>query len=194
MARKMLVLLEDDLDGTELGADGGETVTFAIDGAAYEIDLSDKNAKAMRDAFGRYVEHARKATTGRGRSPGRSSTGAHRTSADRDETRAARAWLVEHGFVGADSRGRISTDNWERYRSRGQMKMANVAPSLQETKAEVPPAKEAQAPPPAKAEAPATGGTDKPAPPASRGNSTKAEKPAPKGKTPEVSGVASLLP
>ena len=41
MARKVQVLLVDDLDG---GA-ADETVSFALDGASYEIDLSSDNAK-----------------------------------------------------------------------------------------------------------------------------------------------------
>ncbi|MGN6172881.1 MAG: Lsr2 dimerization domain-containing protein, partial [Streptosporangiaceae bacterium] len=39
MAQKVIVALEDDLDG----GPADETVRFGIDGAAYEIDLSKKN-------------------------------------------------------------------------------------------------------------------------------------------------------
>ena len=45
MARKVQVLLVDDLDG---GA-ADETVSFALDGASYKIDLSSINAKKLRD-------------------------------------------------------------------------------------------------------------------------------------------------
>ncbi|MCU1618668.1 MAG: lsr, partial [Modestobacter sp.] len=55
MARKVQVILSDDLDDS-ISAD--ETVTFALDGTTYEIDLSDKNATEMRDAFGKYVSAA----------------------------------------------------------------------------------------------------------------------------------------
>ena len=61
MARKVQVILSDDLD-ENLSAD--ETVSFSLDGTSYEIDLADKNAKEMRDAFSRYVSAARK--VGRG--------------------------------------------------------------------------------------------------------------------------------
>jgi hypothetical protein len=44
MAQKIQVLFIDDLDGGE--AEG--TVRFGLDGADYEIDLSAKNAAALR--------------------------------------------------------------------------------------------------------------------------------------------------
>ncbi|MEO7000057.1 MAG: histone-like nucleoid-structuring protein Lsr2, partial [Terracoccus sp.] len=40
MAQRVEVVLIDDLDG----GNAAETVTFALDGVTYEIDLSDKNA------------------------------------------------------------------------------------------------------------------------------------------------------
>ena len=48
-----------------------ETVSFALDGTSYEIDLSEKNADELRDAFAKYVGAARKA----GRSGGASGAG-----------------------------------------------------------------------------------------------------------------------
>ena len=57
MAQKVQVLLVDDLDGGE----ASETVSFALDGSSYEIDLSGKNAEEMRDALAKYVGAARKA-------------------------------------------------------------------------------------------------------------------------------------
>ena len=41
MAQRVEVVLIDDIDGGK----AAETVTFALDGVSYEIDLSDKNAK-----------------------------------------------------------------------------------------------------------------------------------------------------
>ena len=49
MAQKIQVLFIDDLDGGE--AEG--TVRFGLDGADYEIDLSAKNAAALRKALAR---------------------------------------------------------------------------------------------------------------------------------------------
>ena len=51
MAQRVHIVLEDDLDGS--AAD--ETVTFGLDGANYEIDLSAKNAAKLRDALAPYV-------------------------------------------------------------------------------------------------------------------------------------------
>src|SRR6201982_4246771 len=56
MAQKVQVLLVDDIDGSE----ATETVSFGLDGAAYEIDLSSGNAGKLRTELAQYVEHARK--------------------------------------------------------------------------------------------------------------------------------------
>ena len=57
MAQKITVALEDDLTG----GPADETVPFAVDGTAYEIDLSAKNAATFRNKLAPYVEHARRA-------------------------------------------------------------------------------------------------------------------------------------
>src|SRR3954447_26296405 len=66
MAQKVQVILVDDLDG----GSADETVSFSLDGVAYEIDLSDKNAAAFRDSLAQYVGLARRvggrAAAGRG--------------------------------------------------------------------------------------------------------------------------------
>ena len=51
MARKIIYQLVDDIDSTSLAEGEGETVQFALDGTDYEIDLSDENAKKLRDAL-----------------------------------------------------------------------------------------------------------------------------------------------
>ena len=58
-------------DGTEVADGKGETVLFGLDGQEYEIDLSDKNAKAFRTAMKQYVEHGREVSKrpGRNRNP-----------------------------------------------------------------------------------------------------------------------------
>jgi hypothetical protein len=55
MAKTVIVKLTDDLDG----GDADETVTFALDGRSYEIDVSTSNAKRLRDAFKPFIEKAR---------------------------------------------------------------------------------------------------------------------------------------
>ena len=69
MAQRVNVVLVDDIDG----ADAAETVSFALDGVDYEIDLSDKHASELRNAFSLYVGHARR-TGGRRKSGRRASS------------------------------------------------------------------------------------------------------------------------
>jgi hypothetical protein len=102
MAQKVTVQLVDDIDGGV----ADETVSFSLDGVAYEVDLSAKNAAAMRDTFARYIGTARRVgnrpTTGRARSTGR------RGSAGRDSRSAEiREWARTHGHK-VSERGRIS--------------------------------------------------------------------------------------
>ena len=54
MARRIIHQLVDDIDGTVLDIGDGETVLFSLDGIAYEIDLSDRNVQAFRDALAPY--------------------------------------------------------------------------------------------------------------------------------------------
>ena len=95
MAQKITVALEDDLDG----GPADETVRFAIGGAEYEIDLSKKNARALRRRLAPFVDHARKAGRGPGRRPGR-------TASSRERSGDIRAWAKDHGNTVSD-RGRI---------------------------------------------------------------------------------------
>jgi hypothetical protein len=106
MAQHVQVVLVDDLDGGK----ASETVTFALDGVTYEIDLSDKNAGKLRDALSSWVGHARRAggrrPGGRVRSTGRSSSG---------DLSAMREWGRKNGFTVSD-RGRLSAELQEAYR------------------------------------------------------------------------------
>jgi ribosomal protein L16/L10AE len=56
MAQRVQVLLEDDLSG----GTADETVSYALDGQAYEIDLNSKNAEALRKALAKYLAASRK--------------------------------------------------------------------------------------------------------------------------------------
>src|SRR6476659_8062445 len=57
MAQRVVVTLEDDIDGGE----AAETVSFALDGVSYEIDLSEANASKLRDDLASWIGHARRA-------------------------------------------------------------------------------------------------------------------------------------
>jgi hypothetical protein len=113
MAQKVQVLLVDDLDG----GDATETVSFSLDGSSYEIDLSEKNADQLRDAFAKYVGVARKAPRSGSATGGRSAAGGRsRGSAamDRDQAAAIRSWAKKQGLKVSD-RGRIPASIIEQY-------------------------------------------------------------------------------
>ena len=57
MAERIQVELVDDIDGSP----AQQTVTFALDGVTYEIDLNDRHAQRLRSVLGRYIERAREA-------------------------------------------------------------------------------------------------------------------------------------
>lgn len=92
MAQKVSIVLVDDIDGT----DAEETVSFALDGRDYEIDLNSKNAAKLRDALAPFVGHARRAGS---RKRGRGAGGP--SPAD------IRSWARDNGFEVPD-RGRVS--------------------------------------------------------------------------------------
>jgi hypothetical protein len=102
MAQKVTVQLVDDLDGTV--AEDISTVTFSLDGAAYEIDLTGGNAEKLRKNLADFVGAARR--TGGRVKRGTSITGAPAPVANREQTRAIREWARKNGFDLAD-RGRI---------------------------------------------------------------------------------------
>jgi hypothetical protein len=98
MAQKTLVILEDDLEGGE----AAETVSFSLDGVAYEIDLSVKNAAKLRDALAAYVGSARRVggRASRGKAKG-SRTGNTRTSDIREWARSTGLDVSERGRIPA---------------------------------------------------------------------------------------------
>ena len=104
MAQKVQVIKTDDLESEDVPAD--ETITFALDGTTYEIDLSDSNAKEMRDAFSRYVQAARKVGRGSGRASGGGRSRATGGRMDREQAGAIRDWARKNGHQVSD-RGRI---------------------------------------------------------------------------------------
>ena len=111
MAQQTTVVLTDDIDGSK----ATETVSFALDGAHYEIDLNAKNAKNLRKSVAEFVDSARKvraagAAAGRptpARQSSRRSADGAAVKADKDELAAIRAWASENGVTVA-ARGRIS--------------------------------------------------------------------------------------
>jgi len=95
MAQKVNIVLIDDIDEST----AAETVSFALDGKDYVIDLSEKNAKKLRDALAPFVAHGRRASSGSRR----------RRSGDRGNAAEIRAWARENGYS-VPERGRIPAE------------------------------------------------------------------------------------
>ena len=102
MAQRVQIILEDDYDGGV----AEETVSFGLDGAEYEIDLSSKNAASLRDALAPWLGHARK--TGGRRKRGSSKQSGSSSTSD------IRAWALSNGHD-VSSRGRVSAEVREAY-------------------------------------------------------------------------------
>lgn len=78
MAKKTVVILSDDLDGSE----ASESIQFALDGTEYEIDLNNDNANELRGALER-------------KPSGRKSS----SSQDGPDAKAVRQWAAKRLFV-----------------------------------------------------------------------------------------------
>jgi hypothetical protein len=103
VAQKVQVILVDDIDG----GSATETVSFAVDGAAYEIDLSAENAAKLRDAFASYVGAARKVGS-------RSARRGRRSSGADNRTAQIRAWARSENLK-VNERGRIPAEIVAKY-------------------------------------------------------------------------------
>lgn len=103
MAQSTIIQFVDDIDGTDLADADNPTVTFGLDGTTYEIDLSDDNQDALREALAPYIEAGRRVSGGRGRPAGRSSKPAETNGAAAADVRA---WAIGQG-LDVPSRGRI---------------------------------------------------------------------------------------
>ncbi len=110
MAQEVIITLSDDLDGSA----AEETITFALDGAAYEIDLNAKNAAALRKALDKYVGAARKPANVARRATGRRPA----ARASDVDPKAVRLWARDQGLE-ISSRGRIPAELIESYRAAG---------------------------------------------------------------------------
>lgn len=101
MAQRTVVILMDDLDGTE-GTDI-ETVPFAFEGVSYEIDLTKENREALPEALAPYVGAARRLGRARCDAEEVRVKAADRGGEDLD---AIRAWARKKRHEAAD-RGRV---------------------------------------------------------------------------------------
>lgn len=92
MAQRVSITLVDDIDGSE----ATETVSFALDGTAYEIDLSKENAETFRVSLDLYVSNARRVASKR-----------RKPAAPRVSPKVVREWARAQG-IEVNPRGSIS--------------------------------------------------------------------------------------
>jgi hypothetical protein len=112
VAQKVVREFIDDIDGSA----AERTFTFAVDGTAYEIDLSSENIAEFKSAIGGFIESARKVKT---TSNGRRQRGASTTDLRerRGRLNEVREWARENGYS-VSGRGRVSAEVLAAFESR----------------------------------------------------------------------------
>ena len=114
MAKQVITLLTDDLDGGE----ADRTLEFGLDGVTYTIDLSDKNIGKLRKALDPYLAVATRTGRGSGesRSVARRNAAGTPARAGREQNQAIREWAAKNGYE-LSERGRIPRNIVEAYQS-----------------------------------------------------------------------------
>lgn len=97
MAQRISIVLEDDIDG----GIAAETITFALDGVTYGIDLSHDNAAKLREVMLPWTSHARRTGGRRSTKPATQNTAT--------DNQKIREWAQAQGLA-VSSRGRISAE------------------------------------------------------------------------------------
>ena len=117
MAQRTIVQLTDDLDGKPIPDGKGETIRFGLDRQDYEIDLAEKNAKALRNDLAKYISAARRTAGGTRTAGGRGRSGRTGSAAARDyDPKAVRAWAESQG-IEVSQRGRVPADLVAKYQA-----------------------------------------------------------------------------
>jgi len=101
MAQTVIVQLTDDIDGDEADV----TISFALNGKSYEIDLNSKNADRLREAFAPFIEKARRS--------GREDRGAKARSSDKSAETSSKTLFSA-----------LDTEEKERFRTWAKMPTA----------------------------------------------------------------------
>jgi hypothetical protein len=97
MAKRQVEVLEDDLDGTLImGENEGRTVSLAIDGRAFELDLTNDHIRELENSLARFIGPAVTSSNGTTPTP--------RTSSE--DLQVIREWARKNGHQVKD-RGRI---------------------------------------------------------------------------------------
>ncbi|AGZ43037.1 histone-like nucleoid-structuring protein Lsr2 [Actinoplanes friuliensis] len=115
MAKTIVTLLTDDIDGSK----ADRTLEFGLDGVAYTIDLSDKNAGKLRKALDPFLAAASRIgrSNTSGRIASRSTAAAAPSRANREQNQAIREWAGRNGFE-VSERGRIPSSVVEAFHSK----------------------------------------------------------------------------
>jgi hypothetical protein len=110
MATKTLMVLVDDIDGTE----GAQPTTFGLAGRVYEIDLCPENLEMLEQALAPFLCAARQVAV-RAWIPLQRNGGASGLS--REELQAIREWATTQGIDIGD-RGRVARTVIDAYQGR----------------------------------------------------------------------------
>ena len=107
MAKRTIAKYFSDMSGKDIESNS-PTLYFAVDGASYEIDLTEAEAAELREALAPYVAVARRAGgTRAARKSAAASTGG-------PSPKDVRAWAVAQG-LDVPARGRIPASLTEAY-------------------------------------------------------------------------------
>ncbi|MGW5569684.1 histone-like nucleoid-structuring protein Lsr2 [Nocardia thailandica] len=110
MARKVVISLVDDVDGTSTA---DETVVFGLDGLNYEIDLTSAHAEKLRALLAQWIPHARRIAR---RGDAARAKSAAPVSGRHGDLAIIRSWANANGYTVA-SRGRVPADVVEAYKA-----------------------------------------------------------------------------
>ncbi|GAA0579612.1 Lsr2 family protein [Streptomyces crystallinus] len=106
MAQRIVTIYTDDLTGEE--SSEAATHQIAIDGVAYEIDLSPESYDKLMDAVSPFLTAGRRVRGTRAKAaPARQAGGSN-------DTAAIRAWAKENGYD-INDRGRVAAEIREAY-------------------------------------------------------------------------------
>lgn len=110
MAHRVDVRAVDDIDG-EIAA---ESVRFHLDGVDYEIDLSERNARALRDALAPYLVGGRRIDRDEGEPRVAQAVRARRVVEGEPTPALVREWAKDMGWA-VPARGRVPGEVWQAF-------------------------------------------------------------------------------
>ena len=111
MAERVVHLLIDDLDGSQIPSGAGERLTFAVRGTKFRIDLSEENVTRFNAAMQPYVDAATQ-VGGRRRRTKRSDD----EKAARMRAAVIRRWAQKNGYD-VSRRGRLASSVVEAFKA-----------------------------------------------------------------------------